>query len=135
MAKPLLDDRLWILIEPLLPKPKPRRFRYPGRRRVEDRKALTGILFVLRTGIPWAALPREMGCGSGVTSWRRLCDWHRAKVWRKVHAVLLAQLQEAGKLDWSRAVVDSSSVRALCGGEKTALTPRIGEGWGANTTC
>lgn len=118
MAKPLLDDRLWVLIEPLLPKGKPRRFRYPGRKRVEDRQALTGILFVLRTGIPWSALPRELGCGSGVTCWRRLRDWHRAKVWKKVHTVLLAQLQKAGKLDWSRAVVDSSSVRALCGGKK-----------------
>ena len=61
MAKPLLPDELWERIEPLLPKPKPRRFRFPGRKPVDDRKALIGILFVLKTGIPWEDLPQELG--------------------------------------------------------------------------
>ena len=72
MAKPLLPDELWERIEPLLPPPKPRRFRFPGRKPLDNRKALTGNLFVLKTGIPWEYLPLETGCGSGMTCWRRL---------------------------------------------------------------
>src|SRR5205814_2551248 len=116
MAKPLLPDELWERIEPLLPPPKPRRFRYPGRKPVDNRKALTGTLFVLKTGIPWEDLPQEMGCGSGMTCWRRLHDWQAAGVWQRIHEALLAQLHEADQLDWSRAVMDSSAVRALKGG-------------------
>ena len=126
MAKPILDDELWELIEPLLPPAKPRRFRYPGRKPVDNRKALTGILFVLRTGIGWEYLPQEMGCGSGMTCWRRLRDWQKAGIWDKIHRSLLNKLREAEKIDWSRAVVDSASVRALLGGQKSAQTPRIG---------
>jgi transposase len=74
MAKTILDDELWSFIEPILPKPKPRRFRYAGRKPVGNREALTGILFVLKTGIPWEYLPQEMGCGCGMTCWRRLRD-------------------------------------------------------------
>ncbi len=72
MARRLLPDELWERIEPLLPPAKPRRFRFPGRKPIDNRKALTGILFVLKTGIPWEDLPQEMGCGSGMTCWRRL---------------------------------------------------------------
>jgi transposase len=78
MAKPLVDDELWELIQPLLPPPKRRRSRYPGRKPIDDRKVLTGILFVLKSGISWEMLPKEMGCGSGMTCWRRLRDWHEA---------------------------------------------------------
>ena len=124
MAKPILDDELWKLITPLLPPPKRRRRRYPGRKPVENRAALTGILFVLRTGIPWEYLPKEMGCGSGMTCWRRLRDWQKAGVWEKIHRLLLNRLQEADKIDWSRAVVDSASVRAVFGGRKPAPIPR-----------
>jgi len=125
MAKPLLSDDLWSIIEPILPSPKPRRFRYPGRKPLDDRKCLTGILFVLKTGIPWEDLPQEMGCGSGMTCWRRLRDWRGAGVWARLHATLLAHLHKAGQIDWSRAVVDSASVRAVGGGKKRAPTPRI----------
>jgi transposase len=120
MAKPLLDDGLWELIEPLLPEPKPRRLRFPGRKPIENRKALTGILFVLKTGIGWEDLPQEMGCGSGMTCWRRLRDWQEAGVWQRLHELLLAKLRHADQLDWSRAVVDSSALRALKGGSKPA---------------
>jgi transposase len=123
MAKPLLPDELWNRIEPLLPPPKPRRFRFPGRKPIDNRKALIGILFVLRTGIRWEDLPRELGCGSGMTCWRRLRDWQAAGVWQALHELLLAELNTADQIDWSRAVVDSSSVRALGGGEKTGPNP------------
>ena len=118
MAKPLVSDELWEMLQPLLPPAKPRRFRYPGRKRIDDRKALTGILFVLQSGIPWEMLPREMECGSGMTCWRRLKEWHEAGVWPGLHELLLSKLQGADGLDWSRAVVDSASVRAVGGGGK-----------------
>ena len=124
MAKPILDDRLWNLIEPLLPVKK-RRFRYPGRKPLSNRAVLTGILFVLKTGIQWEYLPREMGCGSGMTCWRRLRDWQKAGVWGKVHRVLLSELRGADQIDFSRAVVDSDSIRAVFGGPRLAPILRI----------
>jgi transposase len=110
MAKPLVPDELWTVIEPLLPpeRPKPK----GGRPPVPDRQALTGILFVLKTGIQWEDLPQEMGCGCGMTCWRRLHDWHRAGVWDELHAVLLDRLAGASQIDWSRASLDSASVPA-----------------------
>jgi transposase len=138
MPRPLVTDELWQVIEPLLPPPRPRRRdrrRRGGRRPVADRRVLAGIVFVLRTGIPWGHLPREMGCGSGMTCWRRLRDWHEAGVWHKLHRVLLDRLNAAGKIDWSRAVVDSASVRAMHGGKKPARTPRTGARAGRSTTC
>ncbi len=124
MAKPIVDDRLWELIEPLLPVKK-RRFRYPGRKPLDTRAALTGILFVLRSGIPWEDLPREMGCGSGMTCWRRLRDWQQAGVWDDIQRLLLNQLREADQIDFSRALVDSSSIRAVFGGRRRVPIPRI----------
>lgn len=123
MAKPLLPDGLWKRIEPLLPPPKPRRFRFPGRKPLEDRKCLIGILFVLKTGIAWDDLPIEMGCGSGMTCWRRLRDWTEAGVWSELQRRLLAELQGADRIDWSRAAVDSAHARALGGGEATGPSP------------
>lgn len=119
MASPLVPDELWEVVEPLIPKVE-RRYRYPGRKRVPDRQALTGILFVLKTGIPWEALPQEMGCGSGVTCWRRLREWQEQGVWQKLHEALLAKLNAAGEIDWSRAAVDSSHVRAFGGARPPA---------------
>jgi transposase len=113
----IVPDELWDRIEPLLPQVK-RRYRHPGRRRLDDRKVLSGILFVLCTGIPWEFLPQELGFGSGMTAWRRLRDWHEAGVWQQLHEQLLAELNAAGALDWSRAVIDSSHVRALKDGPK-----------------
>lgn len=80
MAKVLVTDELWAVIEPILPAAMPRRFRYPGRKPIDHRRAWTGILFVLKTGIAWEDLPQEMGCGSGMTCWRRLRDWQAAGV-------------------------------------------------------
>ena len=114
-----VEDGLWERIEPLLPKVE-RRFRYPGRRRLDDRAALCGVLFVLYTAIPWEFLPQELGFGSGMTCWRRLRDWHEAGVWDRLHELLLAELHAADQLDWSKAVIDSSHVRAMKGGPKPA---------------
>jgi transposase len=134
MAKPILDDELWALIEPILPPPKKRRRRYPGRKPVGRRESLSAILFVLKTGIPWEFLPQELGWGCGMTAWRRLREWQRRGVWDQLHQTLLARLHEADKLDWSRALVDSTSVRAVHGGKKRAATRPIAANSGANTT-
>src|SRR3954454_24227436 len=125
MAKPLLPDALWAKVEPLLPPPKPRRLRFPGRKPVDNRKALTGILFVLKTGIPWEDLPQEMGCGSGMTCWRRLHDWQAAGVWDALHRELLDRLGESDRIDWSRACLDSASIRAKKGDLLSGRTPPI----------
>ena len=114
VAKPLLSDELWEIIEPLLPLHPP----HPkgGRPPVDDRKALTGILFVLKTGIPWEDLPCEMGCGCGMTCWRRLRYWQRRGVWKKLlHALLQRVGQEEG-IDWEHCCVDSQTFRAVFGG-------------------
>ncbi|WP_280908692.1 IS5 family transposase [Streptomyces sp. SAI-117] len=102
----LVDDELWARIEPLLPV-RQRRHRYPGRKALDDRAVLCGILFVLYTGIRWEWLPAELGFGSGMTCWRRLRDWNNAGVWQRLHEVLLAELRAADRLDMSRAVIDS----------------------------
>ena len=113
MSKPLVPDDLWAIIAPLLPsepaKPK------GGRPRIPNRACLTGILFVLRSGIPWELLPPEMGCGSGVTCWRRLRDWQEAGVWDRLHRTLLDRLGEADRIDWARASLDRASVPAKRG--------------------
>ena len=127
MAKPLVSDELWAVIERLLPseakKPK------GGRPRLPNRMVLTGILFVLATGIPWEALPPEMGCGSGMTCWRRLRDWQKAGVWERLHVLLLERLSQADQLDWSRASIDASLVPAPGGRSDRAESngsPQIG---------
>ncbi len=112
----IVSDELWSLIEPLLPEPAPKQVE--GRPRVPDRQALCGILFVLHTGIQWEYLPQELGFGSGMTCWRRLAAWNDAGVWDQLHVVLLKKLRVAKKLDWSRAVIDSSHVRAARRGPK-----------------
>jgi transposase len=131
VARQLVDDELWAEIEPLLPKPHRKSRR--GRPRTPDRLALTGIVFVLRTGIPWEDLPRELGC-SGMTCWKRLRDWQRAGVWRRVHQRLLERLQRAGAIDWSRASVDSAHAPAKRGVQRPGPTPRTAENWARSIT-
>lgn len=117
MGKLLVPDELWALVEPILPK-------HPyipgvGKPRVPDRICLTGILFLLKTGIPWEDFPQEMGC-CGMTLWNRLDEWRKAGVWEQLHRLLLNKLRGADKIDFSRVIVDSSSIRALHGGKKQA---------------
>ena len=118
MALDVPDD-LWAAVRPLLPSepPKPR----GGRPRAPDRAALAGVLFVLRTGAQWREVPAELGC-SGKTCWRRLCEWHAAGVWARLHRALLDRLHGAGALDWSRASLDSASVRARRGARRPGRT-------------
>ena len=128
----IVSDELWGLVEPLLPKVE-RRFRYPGRKRLPDRPALQGILFVLHTGIAWQHLPAELGFGSGVTCWRRLDEWQRAGVWDDLHALLLARLRAAGEIEWSRAIADSSQVQAKKDLMKGASVGRVSVAAGLST--
>ena len=132
MAKELVTDELWETIEPLLPPepPKPQ----GGRPRIDDRAALTGIVFVLKSGIPWEMLPKEMGCGSGMTCWRRLKEWHEAGVWERLHRVLLERLGEADQIDWERASLDSASIPAKRGVQRPERIRQIKERRGRSAT-
>ena len=132
MSTPLLPDDLWNIIAPLLPAepPKPK----GGRPRVADRAALTGILFVLKTGCPWQSLLRELGCGSGSTCWRRLRDWQRAGVWDRLHRLLLDRLGSRGRINWSRAALDSASIPVKRGAKRPAGIPPTGAGRAPNIT-
>src|SRR5262245_21269359 len=134
MAKPILGDRLWEIIEPLLPPPKKRRKRHAGRKPLDNRKVLCAILFVLKIGLPWEHLPPELGWGSGMTAWRRLQLWQKLGIWQKIHEALLAHLQDAGQINWSRAIVDSTSVRAVHGGKKQDPIQQIAANPAANIT-
>ncbi|MBZ6230280.1 IS5 family transposase [Streptomyces olivaceus] len=117
----IVSDELWSLVEPLLPKPGPKKAE--GRPRVPDRQALCGILFVLHTGIQWEYLPQELGFGSRMTCWRRLAAWNEARVWGRLHQLLLNELRLENRLDWERAVIDSSHVRAAPAGPKSGPSP------------
>jgi transposase len=132
MAKELVSDELWEVLELLLPpeSPKPQ----GGRPRVDDRAALTGIIFVLKSGIPWEMLPKEMGCGSGMTCWGRLKEWHEAGVWERLHRVLLDRLGEADQIDWERASLDSASIPAKRGVQRPERIRQIKERRGRSAT-
>ena len=132
-GKIAVDDGLWERIEALVPA-KPRRSRNPGRKRLDDRQAMNGILFVLHTGVAWRHLPQELGYGLGVTCWRRLREWQEAGVWVRLHHGLLVELDRAGEVDWSGAAVDSSHVRALLGGFTPGLRRSTAPAQGASTT-
>lgn len=124
MAKKFLPDELWKRLEPLLPKPKENRHvQFAGRKPSDLRQIVTGILFVLRTGVPWRSLPATSDFPSGYTCLRYLRRWQQAGIWQLFFEKLLAELQATHKIDWYRALVDSSSLRAPCGGEKTGPNP------------
>ncbi|TCO59773.1 putative transposase of IS4/5 family DUF4096 [Actinocrispum wychmicini] len=118
----VVPDELWARIEPLLPV-VPRRPDHPGRKRLDDRKVLCGILFVLYTGIQWEFLPQELGYGSGMTCWRRLRDWNRAGVWQRLRERLTTELRGADTVDWSRTEIEHSDDPRSPGMPRQAGTP------------
>jgi transposase len=117
---PVSDD-LWEAIQPLLP-PEPART-CGGPPRISHRAALAGILYVSRQGLRWRDLPQELGFGSGIPCWRRLHQWQGRGVWQAVHQVIFNWLGDLDAIDWSRASLDSVSVRAKRGGEHTGPNP------------
>ena len=123
MTRALLPDELWQEIEPLLPAPKPRRFRFTGRKPLDRRQVLTGILFVLKTGIAWDDLPAELGLGCGRTCHDYLQQLQQAGVWQRLHTRILSLLNKAGRIDWLLGVVDSTSAKAPLGGADTGPNP------------
>jgi len=125
MAEPLVSDRLWRTLEPLIPKPKRknRHVQYAGRKRTDPRRIFNGIVFVLKTGVPWRVLPATSDFPAGPTCRLWLVRWHRQGVWKKLSRVLLAELRKTGQLHYRYAVVDSASVRAPGGGRKTGPNP------------
>lgn len=127
-----ISAALFKKIEPLLPVFVPSA--KGGRPRVSDEMALNGILFVLRTGIPWEELPQELGFGSGMTCWRRLRQWQETGVWHQLHMLLLAELRSAGRLDFSRASLDAASVPSPRGARTLGPPPRTGGNSAANVT-
>lgn len=131
-----VPDELWERITEVLPV-RQRRYRWPGRKPLNDRACLNGILFVLVTGINWGDLPQQLGYGSGMTCWRRLRDWQAAGVWDQLHALLLADLHAADQIDWSRVVVDGSHVRAKRGtlGRRSGQARSTVAGRAPSTTC
>jgi transposase len=132
MARELINDELWEIVQSLLPPPPPHKTP-AGRKRLDERRVFTGIVFILQSGLPWEMLPKEMGCGSGMTCWRRARDWQQAGVWERLHKILLEKLRVAGRLNFSRVIADSSSVRAVHGGKKQDRTRLIGARRAANT--
>jgi transposase len=133
VADELVSDVLWAKVEPLLPA-RARRSRNPGRLPLDDRRALAGIVYVLKTGVSWREVPREVAGCSGVTCWRRLRDWSEAGVWPALHRVLLDESRGEGPLELDAMMVDASRVRALKGGPRRAPRPSIGLGRVRSTT-
>jgi transposase len=113
MGKKPVTDELWKIIEPLLPPetPKPKGGG-PGSPTGRHSPVSSSSS---RAAFPGRCCPREMGCGSGSTCWRRLRDWQEAGVWRELHRVLLDRLGEADQMDWEHASLDLASVAAKRG--------------------
>src|SRR5262245_34116405 len=103
-----VSDELWELVEPLLPKRQGR----IGRRRLPDRPALEGILYVLLTGTAWQQLRTDLGFGSGFTCWRRLGEWQEAGVWEELRELLVAHLPAADRIEWPRVSIPERQLRA-----------------------
>jgi transposase len=120
LADTLVPDELWAIVAPLLP-PAPRPW-WGGRvLTIPDRACFAAVVYMARTSTPWRLLPaRELGCGSYTTVRRRLDQWLAAGVFERLHDDILDRLGMAGAVDWTRASVDTMSVRARRGGITSA---------------
>lgn len=133
MARQLLPDELWDVIERLFPVYEPSS--EGGRHPKSHRAVLTAILFVLKTGMGWKDLPMEAFGVSYKTCLRRIRQWSRLGLWQQMHELFLAKLRSADQLDWSRALVDCSQVKAPLGGPKQGRTQRIAAGRAPSIAC
>jgi transposase len=130
--KQLVTDELWQQFEPLIPKhlKSPR----GGRPRADDRQCLEGLVYVLRTGVPWHLFPDKQFGISKSTCFNRLCEWTKHGVFAQAHHSLLDQMGLKGLIDLSAAVIDSASVRAVFGGRTQGPVRSIGAKMAANAT-
>ena len=133
MAAELLPEDVWVEIKPLLPEPRP----HPkgGRKPVDNRAALKGIILILRSGMAWQMLPTEAFHVSGSSCWRRFSEWTEAGIWPELHRRLLNRLGKLGGVQMDHAIADSQSVRAVKGGRTPARTLQIAGKRAANATC
>ena len=124
-----LSDSLWEQIGPLLPRAKSRyrgrgkaRKHIGGRPAADPRRLMSGILYVLRTGCQWNALPKET-YGSGKTAHRYFQRWVRAGVFRRMWAAGLTDYDELKGIAWKWQAADGTMTKAPLGGEKTGPNP------------
>lgn len=109
-----IPDELWNLIEPLLPSEPPKDPFGRGRPRVENRRLMTGIIYRLRTGCQWKALPKSFGSGS--TCHRRFQQWVEAGVFESIYRELLKYYDDLRGIDWKWTSLDGAIVKAPKGG-------------------
>jgi putative transposase len=109
-----ISDKFWEWVAPLLPPPKPKK--KPGRPRMDDRKAMTAIFYVLRTGCQWKALPRSLGAGSTVHD--RFQEWQEAGVFERMWQAGLHEYDELKGLDWEWQAMDGAMTKAPLGGKR-----------------
>jgi transposase len=126
-----IPDDLWDRLKQWLPAPRPRNPR-GGRPPVPDRKVFAGIVYRLRTGCQWDALPSEFGSGS--TCYRRFAQWSAAGVFEKLHAEMLHYYHQERGIDWDWASLDSAIVKAPKGGSSLVPTRPIARSWAASAT-
>ncbi|MGZ3119765.1 IS5 family transposase [Streptomyces sp. H62] len=122
MVERLVSEELWALFQRVVPE-APVRPQGGGRRRHGDREVLAAIVFVATSGCTWQQLPSASFGPSGATAHRRFAEWSKARVWAKLHRLVLDELGSCGELDWSRCAIDSVNMRALKRGKLTGPNP------------
>ena len=109
MVNSILPDKLWDAVRPLLPRKSVRI--NPGPIPPSDEACLTGILFMLHTGVDWEYLPASIGCVSGRACWARLREWERAGVWQDIYRVVTKYLANGNRIDWSQVTSELTGIR------------------------
>jgi putative transposase len=114
-----VDDALWARVQPLLPPPLPSL--RGGRSRVDDRRVFGAILYVLRTGCQWNALPKEL-CSSS-TAHRRFQEWEAGGFFERLHVEGLTESDALQGIEWEWQAVDGAMTKAPLGGAATGANP------------